>query len=163
MQKIKVHLFMSVIVNIIYSLFIFLKLKSSIAVNFQFNGLPNPNSYQSSLNYAAMQIVLCIVIAILFLMLPWLVKTLPIKYVNIPNRNKWLRGEERDKSLKKLNFMLLLLGTVLIYFLTAMSMVVYIANISTPLVLPILPFFSILLIFLGFLITWIVKLYKLFP
>jgi len=161
MQKIRVHLFMSVIVNIIYSLFISLKLKSSIAVNFQFNGLPN--SYQTPWIYASTQIGLCLAMALLFLMLPWLVKTLPIKYVNIPNRNKWLRGEERQKSLKKLNFMLLLLGTVIIYFFTAMNMVVYIANISRPLALPILPFFSILMIFFGFLITWIVKLYKMFP
>ena len=161
MQKMKVNLFISVIVNIVYSLFVAITLKSSIAVNFQLNGLPN--SYMSPWNYFAMQIGMCLALAIMFLILPWLVKTLPIKYVNIPNRNKWLKGEERGKSLKKLNFMLLLLDTVLIYFLTAMNMVVYIANISRPLVLPILPFFSILLIFFGFLITWIVKLYKMFP
>ena len=161
MQKIKVNLFISVVVNIIYSLFVALTLKSSIAVNFQFNGLPN--SYQTPWIYASTQIGLCLAMALLFLMLPWLVKTLPIKYVNIPNRNKWLRGEERQKSLKKLNFMLLLLGTVIIYFFTAMNMVVYIANISRPLVLPILPFFSILLIFFTLLLTWIVKLYKMFP
>ncbi len=161
MQKIKVNLFISVIVNIVYSVFVSFKLESAIAVNFQVNGLPN--SYQSSWSYALSQIGLCAATAILFLVLPALVKRLPVKYINIPNRNKWLKGEEREKTLKKLNFMLILLGTVIIYFFTAMNMVVYIANTSIPLVLPVLPFFSILLIFFGFLIAWIVKLYKMFP
>jgi hypothetical protein len=161
MQKIKVNLFISVLVNIVYSLFVAMTLGTRIAVHFQLNGLPD--GYQSPWNFAFFQIVLCMLFAVLFLVLPWCVKILPIKYVNIPNRNKWLTGEEREKSLKKLNFMLLLLGTVVIYFFTAMSLVVYVANVSTPLVLPMLPFFSILLIFFGFLITWIIKLYKMFP
>jgi uncharacterized protein YjeT (DUF2065 family) len=161
MQKIKVNLFISVLVNIVYSLFVAMTLGTRIAVNFQLDG--RPSGYQTPWIFAVIQIALCISFAILFLMLPWCVKNLPIKYVNIPNRNKWLTGEERDKSLKKLGFMVLLLGTVVIYFFTTMSMVVYVANISTPLVLPMLPFFTILLIFIGFVITWVIKLYKMFP
>ncbi|MDA3799232.1 MAG: hypothetical protein PF692_09150 [Kiritimatiellae bacterium] len=160
MEKVKVNLYISVVVNLMYALFIAQSIETKIAVNFQLNGLPN--SYQTPNEFMITQIILTFSMAFLFLLLPWIIRKMPVKWVNIPNSKKWLTGEERDKSLKKIDFMLILLGVVMLYFFTAMNVVVYAANISTPMELPILPFICVVLIFLGFLTTWTIKLYKMF-
>lgn len=160
MEKVKANLYISVVVNLMYALFVAQSIGTKIAVNFKLNGLPN--SYQTPNEFMITQIVISCSLVFLFLILPWIMRKMPVKWINIPDSQKWLTGEERDKSFEKIDFMLILLGVVVLYFFTSMNVVVYAANISTPMELPMLPFLSVLLIFLGFLITWAIKLHKMF-
>lgn len=156
-----VNLVVSSIINILYSFYIAYNLNTyRIAVHFGSGGFPD--GYQTPLAFIVFQSVLSFFIALFFFFIIWLIRKVPVRFVNIPNRQKWLCGEERDKSLKKIDFMVLLLGTVTIYFLMAMNAVVYLANVSVPLQLPVIPFFSILVIFCLCVVVWCIKLFEMF-
>jgi len=73
-------------------------LPAEVASHFDANG--NPNGGMSKSAFATLMIALDVSIGLTFLGIGRAVKLLPVSLINIPNREYWLAGEQRESSLK---------------------------------------------------------------
>lgn len=68
-------------------------------------------------------------IAAIFLLLSWLIKILPSSLINIPNRDYWLQGDKRARTILALRTMITWIGALSLLFLIAIFQLILIANL----------------------------------
>ncbi len=103
--------------------------------------------------------------ALLFLSLifvPRLLQKTPARWINLPNKEYWLREENRDRMVFLLSGMMYRFGTLTFVFLFMVGLLSLQANLSNPVRLRMSFFWWPLGLYLAYTVFWVVKLVRIF-
>jgi uncharacterized membrane protein len=135
-------------------------LPDQVAVHFGRGGVPD--SCASKETNALLFIVLEIPLFLLFWLAPSLPFVLPERFVNVPNREYWLRDENRPAFRRKLQRLMAQFGTAFFLFFFCIELLTIEANLSQPVRLKEELFLPVLILFLGYTVVWSVGLIRCF-
>jgi serine/threonine-protein kinase len=129
-----------------------------------FDGAGRPNGWMTraglgSFDFRFLAFVLAVVIGSALL-----IRVLPVKLINIPNRDHWFAPERRRQSHARLLGHMLWFACLMVAFLIGVNHLVFLTNLQpagarlsgTGMV-------ALLVSFLAVLVVWTVRLYRLFP
>lgn len=94
----------------------------------------------------------------LFLFIPWLIGRIPSGFINIPNREYWLDEENMPDTRVMLSALMYEFGAALMVFMFAAKWLTIKANMSEPVKLDNLAFFTALGLFMAYTVYWCVKM-----
>jgi serine/threonine-protein kinase len=138
------------------------RLPERVATHFGAHGAPDgwmPRSAVGTADFIFMAFVLAVVIGSALL-----IRLLPTRMINLPNRDYWFAPERRRQSHARLFGHMLWFSCLMVAFLTAVNQLVFMANLrpGQPR-LPGIGFVVLLVCFLAAVIAWVARLYRLFP
>ena len=145
--------FMGVFVNWIFTL----SLPQKIANHFNFAG--KPDGFMTLQNHQSF-ITLSTICFPLFMV--FMVGVLPAWFpslVNISHRDYWFSPERKTQTLDYLFSMACKLGVLMVFFFVGLNVIIVLANNSNPVLMPKLPFFVVMLLFLLGVLLWVVMLF----
>lgn len=128
----------SYLVSIIQSLYYFPRLPQNVAVHFGGTGVANNWSNRQFLIIFDMAIIT--VLFAMFIAITLLIKNIPSEMINLPDKNYWLSGEKREKTLATIQNILSEFGSATIILLLIIFEIVYRTNVKNLDVLLINPF-----------------------
>lgn len=105
-----------------------------------FNGQGAADGWMSRESHATQSVALGALPLLFAFGVPLLVRSLPIEWINLPNKDRWLRGPEREASLQWLDQYFAWMGVGLMAFLAAVFVMVDDAQAQTHPSLPMVPF-----------------------
>jgi uncharacterized membrane protein len=148
------------IANVVLSLVSFVLLPSRVAIHFGIGGMADnwAPSYVSTLFFIGTN-------TFLFLSLyftPRLVFMFPGKWINLPNKDYWLRMENKDRTVAMFSSLMWEFGTALFLFLFVAELLAIQANLSQPVKLNEKLLISALILFLLYTVYWCIKLFRSF-
>ena len=146
-------IFMGVFANWIFTL----SLPQKIATHFNFAG--KPDGFMTLLNFQSFITLstICFPLVMVFM-----VGVLPAWFpslVNISHRDYWFAPERKTKTLDYLFSMACKLGVLMVFFFVGLNVIIVLANNSNPVLMPKLPFFIVMLLFLLGILLWVVMLF----
>jgi len=135
-------------------------LPERVAVHFGARGLPDnwASKETNAVTGVALQTVL---FAVLYLV-PRLVSVVPPGWVNLPNREYWLREDKRPATLARISAYLWQMGAALNVFMLCVGLLALHANLSAPVRLDLPLFFGALMAYLVYTVGWCVAFYRAF-
>ena len=128
-----------------------------------FDGAGNANGWSSRSSFATMHAVTFLFLGALFGALPWLFGVIPPSLINMPHREYWLAPERRKESLAYLSVTMMWFGVVMMLFMLVIMQLTIDANVSGSGRLDPVSLWSSLALLLGYILVWVVKLYRRFP
>jgi hypothetical protein len=137
--------------------FLTLGLPQKIATHFNFAG--KPDGFMTLQNHQSF-IILSTICFPLFMV--FMVGVLPAWFpslVNISHRDYWFAAERKTQTLDYLFSMACKLGVLMVFFFVGLNVIIVLANNSNPVLMPILPFFIVMLLFLLGVLLWVVMLF----
>jgi uncharacterized membrane protein len=148
------------IANVVLSLVSLVLLPSRVAIHFGIGGIADnwAPSYVSTLFFIGTN-------AFLFLSLyftPRLVFMFPGKWINLPNKDYWLRMENKDRTVAMFSSLMWEFGIALFLFLFVAELLAIQANLSQPVKLNEKLLISALILFLLYTVYWCIKLFRSF-
>lgn len=148
------------IANLLLSLVSLVLLPSRVAIHFGLGGMANnwAPSYVNTIFFIGTN-------TFLFLSLyftPWLVFMFPTKWINLPNKDYWLRLENKGRTVAMFSSLMWEFGIALFLFLFVVELLTVEANLSQPVRLNEKLFVSPLILFLLYTIYWCIKLFRAF-
>ena len=148
------------VANVVLSLVSLVLLPSRVAIHFGFGGIAN--GWASSCVNTLFLIGANTFLFFCLYFTPRLVFMFPSKWVNLPNRDYWLRLENKAHTGEMFSSSMWEFGTALFLFLFAVQLLTIQANLSQPAKLNQKPFFSVLILFILYTVYWCVKLSRAF-
>jgi uncharacterized membrane protein len=146
------------IANVVLALASLALLPPRVAIHFGIGGVPNnwAPSYVNTLFFIGTDtfLFLCLYFT------PQLVFKFPTKWINLPNKDYWLRLENKARTLTMFSSLMWGFGIGLFLFLFVVELLAIRANLSQPVKLNEEFFFSALILFLLFTVYWCIKLFK---
>jgi uncharacterized membrane protein len=103
--------------------------------------------------------------AFVFLILyltPRLVFRFPARWINLPNKDYWLRSENRARTVGMFSSLMWEFGSALFLFLLAVQLLTIQANLSQPVKLNERIFLPALILFILYSVYWCIKLLRAF-
>ena len=148
------------IANVVLSLVSLVLLPSRVAIHFGLGGMADNwvPSYVSTLFFIGTN-------TFLFFSLyftPRLVFMFPTKWINLPNKDYWLRMENKDRTVAMFSSLMWEFGMGLFLFLFVVELLAIEANLSQPVRLNEKLLFSALILFLFYAVYWCIKLFRAF-
>lgn len=146
--------------NVVLTLVSWVILPDNVAIHFGTNGMPDGWSpvWFHVLIFLGMQLVLFVTI--------WFGSKLSLglhaRWVNLPNKNYWLREENLPKAQEMVAATMMEFGTAMMLFLFVVGLLTIKANLSDPVRLSNEFFWPSFLIFMAFVVYWCIKLLFLF-
>jgi len=153
MRKLLIIIFLANIILIIVSLII---LPSEVAIHFGRGGIPN--SWASKEFNALVLFAIELPLFVLFFFAPYLTLKIPSKLISLPNKNYWLREENRPKAGEKLSSLISEFGFALFAFMFCIALLTIEANLANPVRLNESIFFPIFIAFMIYTVYWCVKI-----
>ncbi len=153
-------LILTLIAGIFIQAYYYSELPDYVANNFGNNG--EPNSWMSREWHMGIAIAIYLMNSLLFLSTPLIFRKIPVKYINFPEKEFWLADERKTESIQLMSSWLAFFGLATNVFVILVSHLVYEANISDPVKLNESMFFTVILLFIIVIITWIILLFKRF-
>ena len=148
------------IANVVLSIISLTILPLRMAIHFGAGGIANgwAPSYVNTLFFIGTNtfLFLCLYFT------PRLVFIFPSKWINLPNRDYWLRLENKARTVEIFSPLMWEFGTVLFLFLFIVELLAIQANFSHPVRLNEKLFLCALILFLLYSIYWCVRLLKAF-
>lgn len=154
MRTVLVFLF---VINILAAGVYWIVCPGNVAIHFGFGGQPD-NWAPAWVNFAIITGV-NLLIFLLFFFLPVLAKVIPGKYVNLPNKDYWLREENRPRYLEMLSRKFPRFGILTLLMLLAATLFAMQANLAKPPKLNEIPFLCMLGVYFVCVILWLIKFY----
>jgi len=148
-----VFVFMGAFTNWVFTL----SLPQKIATHFDFSG--KPDGFMTLHNHQSF-ITLSTICFPLFMVL--MVGVLPAWFpslVNISHRDYWFAPERKTQTLDYLFNMACKLGVLMVFFFVGLNVIIVLANNSYPVLMPKLPFFVFMALFLLGVFSWVVVLF----
>lgn len=102
------------------------------------------------------------ILFLVFLYSPMLIKTTPAKWLNLPNKDFWLKEENKPIAINKMENLMYEFGTVFLLFFLLIDILSLDANLSTPVRLKEELFLPFLVIFMVYVAYWCIKLFLAF-
>ena len=148
------------VANIVLALVALILSPDTVAIHFDYGGAPDgwAPSYVSALIMAGAN-------GVLFLSLyfiPHFIRRTPARWINLPNREYWLRDENRERMASLMTTMLYSFGILTFLFLFVVGLLSLKANLSKPVRLAMDVFWWPLGIYLAAAVFWAVRLIKVF-
>ena len=156
----KTFFFVAFAANVILTLVSLSVLPDQVAINFGPGGAPN--SWASKEVHALIMLAIEVPLFLLLLYAPSLTMKFPQRFVNLPNKEYWLKQENRPALRRKLESLMNRFGTALFLFLFCIGFLTLHANLSAPARLNERAFFPVLVLFLGYTVFWCVRLFRSF-
>ena len=153
-------LIVSFLANVALTLVSLLVLPSEVAIHFGRGGMPD--SWASNELNALLFLGIDLFIFIVFLVAPSLSLGLSPKWLSLPNKNYWLKEENRVVAQKKLAPLMTEFGIALFTFLFFVGLLTLEANLADPVRLNESIFFPIFIAFMLYTGYWCVKLVRVF-
>jgi uncharacterized membrane protein len=148
------------IANVVLSLVSLILLPSRVAIHFGPGGMANnwALSYVNTLFFIGTNTFLFF----LLYFTPRLVFMFPSKWINLPNKDYWLRVENRARTVAIFSSLMWEFGIALFLFLFVVELLAIEANLSQPVRLNEKLFLSALIIFLLYTGYWCIRLFRAF-
>jgi uncharacterized membrane protein len=148
------------IANVVLSLVSFVLLPSRVAIHFGPGGMANnwAPSYVNTLFFIGTNTFLFLSICFT----PRLVFMFPPKWINLPNKDYWLRLENKARTVAIFSSLMWEFGIALFLFLFVVELLAIEANLSQPVRLNEKIFFSALILFLLYTAYWCIRLLRAF-
>ena len=153
-------LIVSFLANVALTLVSLLVLPSEVAIHFGRGGMPD--SWASNELNALLFLGIDLFIFIVFLVAPSLSLGLSPKWLSLPNKNYWLKEENRVVAQKKLAPLMTEFGIAFYIFLFFVGLLTLEANLADPVRLNETIFFPIFIAFMLYTGYWCVKLVGVF-
>lgn len=148
-----VFIFMGVFANWIFTL----RLPNKVATHFNLAG--NPDGFMTLQNHQSF-IILSTIFFPLFMV--FMVGILPAWFpslVNISHRDYWFAPERKNQTFDYLYSMACKLGVLMVFFFVGLNVIIVVANNSSPVLMPKLPFFVVMALFLLGVFLWVIMLF----
>jgi len=148
------------VANVVLSLVSLVLLPPRVAIHFGFGGMADnwAPSYVNTLFFIGANTFLCFCLYFT----PRLVFMFPRKWINLPNKDYFLRLENKARTVEIFSSFMWEFGTALFLFLFAVQLLTIEANLSQPVKLNEKLFLSVLIVFILYTVYWCVKLFKAF-
>jgi uncharacterized membrane protein len=129
-----------------------------------FDGAGVPNGWMSRDGLGAFDFLFLAFVLAVILGSGFLIRFLPARMINVPNRDFWFAPERSRQSHARMFTHMLWFACLMVGFLIAVNQLVYLTNLRPG--QPRLPFPGFVALLVGFLlavIAWVVRLHRLFP
>jgi uncharacterized membrane protein len=146
--------------NVILTVVSLLVLPSEVAVHFGKDGIPD--SWASKEVNALLFLGIDLFLFIVFFSAPSLSLGLSPKWISLPNKSYWLKGENRTMIKTKLAPFMTEYGIAFLSFLLCVGLLTLEANLADPVRLNESIFFAIFMAFMLYTGYWCVKLVRVF-
>ena len=148
------------IANVVLSLISLILLPSRVAIHFGPGGMGDNwvPSYVNTLFFIGTNMFLFFSLYVT----PRLVFMFPPKWINLPNKDYWLRLENKAHTVAMFSSLMWEFGIALFLFLFVVELLAIEANLSQPVRLNEKLFFSALILFLLYTVHWCIKLFRAF-
>ena len=148
------------ITNVLLSLVSLILLPSRVAIHFGLGGMGDNwvPSYVNTLFFIGTNMFLFVS----FYFSPRLVFMFPTKWINLPNKDYWLRLENKARTVAMFSSLMWEFGIALFLFLFVVELLAIEANLSQPVRINEKLFFSALILFLLYTVYWCIKLFRSF-
>lgn len=137
--------------------FFTLSLPQKVATHFNFAGKPDGfMTLQSHQSFVILSTI-CFPLFMVFM-----VGVLPMWFpslVNISHRDYWFAPDRKTQTLDYLFNMACKLGVLMVFFFVGLNVIIVLANNSNPVLMPKLPFFVVMALFLIGVLLWVVMLF----
>lgn len=155
MKKMFVYIFLLNILLILASGFY---LPDRVATHFGSGGMPN--GWASRDRHMLISMIMTICLFLVFFSLPRLVRILPSSSLNLPDRNFWLKEENRQQLVTILETGFYEFGTAMMLFLFCISLLTCEANLKIPAHLNEPVMIALLALFLAYSAYWGIQFYR---
>jgi len=148
------------IANLVLGVVSLVILPSRVAIHFGSGGVANnwSSSYFNTFFFVGVNTFLFLVLYFT----PRLVFTLPAKWINLPNKDYWLRPENKTRTVEMFSSFMYEFGAALFLFLFTVQVITIRANLSQPVRLDEKLFLFALGLFLFYTVYWCIKFFKAF-
>lgn len=153
-------LIIAFLANIILTVVSFIILPSEVAIHFGEGGVPN--SWASKEFDALIFLAIELLLFILFISAPYLPLRLHRKFISLPNKEYWLKEENRQHMKAKLASLMAEFGFFLFTFLFCVGLLTIEANLSDPIRLNERIFLPVFIAFMSYTAFWVVKIVRAF-
>ena len=143
--------------NVILTLVSLVVLPPKVAIHFGSGGVPN--AWASKEVNALIFLAIEGPLFILFLFAPSLVMKCPPKLINLPNKDYWLKEENKPATKAKVESLMCQFGIALFGFLFCVGLLTLQANLSDPVRLNESILFAMLTAFIVYTVYWCVKIF----
>jgi uncharacterized membrane protein len=135
-------------------------LPDRVAIHFGPGGAPD--AWASKELNALIFLVLETPLFLLFWFAPSLPLGIPPRFVSVPNKEYWLKEENRPAFKRKFQHLMAQFGTAFFLFFFCIGLLTVQANLSQPVRLKEEIFLPVLILFLGYTVVWTIGLFRSF-
>jgi len=146
--------------NVVLWLVSLVVLPDQVAVHFGRGGVPD--SWASKEWNALVFVLMEIPLFLLFWYAPSLPLGIPPRYVSVPNKDYWLREENRPAFKRTFQHLMDRFGAAFFLFFFCIGVLTLQANLSQPVRLNERIFLLALVLFLGYTVVWTIGLFRAF-
>jgi uncharacterized membrane protein len=136
---------------------VFLPLMPALLAS-HFDGAGRANGWSSRAGFAAIELIVLLVIVLAFVVMPASLYKFPDSAFNLPRKRYWLAPERRDETLRFLIASLLWFGCACLALMLAVTHLVIRVNLGLDPRLPSGAMWGLLLAFFAFTILWLLRL-----
>ena len=155
MRKLLISVFVSNLALMLVSL---LMLPDQVAIHFGSGGVPN--GWASKWAHAFIFLLIEVPLFALFMAAGRLVLRFPEKWISLPNKDYWLRQENRAELELRFTVLMHEFGVVLFAFLFAVGFLTLDANLRDPVRLNEPLFLALFVAYMLYVVYWLVKLVR---
>jgi uncharacterized membrane protein len=148
------------IANVVLSLISLILLPSRVAIHFGLGGMGD--NWVSSYVYTLFFIGTNMFLFLSLYFTAGLVFMFPTKWINLPNKDYWLRLENKAHTMAIFSSLMWEFGIALFLFLFVVELLAIEANLSRPVRINEKFLFSALILFLLYTVYWCIKLFRSF-
>lgn len=130
-------------------------------VSTHFDAFGRPNGFMRKNTFVIFEFALLALILGETLLIPVMIEKLPVRFLNLPNRDFWLAEDRRESTYDSIRTFFELLGIVMVAFFTVVNQMVFRANVLRE-NLPTWLFLAVVAAFVAFVIGWVIKLARSF-
>ena len=155
MRKVLIAVFVA---NLILTAVSLAVLPDQVAIHFGGGG--RPDSWASKEFNAAIFLVLQVPFFLLFYFAHTLTLGFPSRFLNVPNKDYWLREENLELFQKKFRFYMAEFGVAIFVFFFCLTGLTIMANLSDPVRLDEALFMVVFVAFMLYTLWWLVRLVR---
>lgn len=150
----------SFIANLVLTVVVVVVGPDTMAIHFGAGG--EPNGWASAKANAFFTAGIDGLLFALFYFMPQLMRIIPDKWINLPNKDYWLQEGNRDRAVAMVGAQLYKLGAVMFAFMFMVGLLVLQANLSDPVLLRDDLFWPPFIFIMGYTLYWTVGIYRIF-
>jgi uncharacterized membrane protein len=156
----KLTLILSGIMGIILTMYYHRILPEQVASSFGENG--RAQAFMSNETSLYFGVGLYILITGLFLAVPYLIRVVPVKYINFPNKDYWLVEDRKESTIETMSGWMYVFGFATNVLMIVMGLLTFKANMSGKMRLDMGTFVTVLVLYLAFTAGWVICFYRSF-
>ena len=145
---------------VLFNLFSWFILPDSVAIHFGRGGAPD--NWASKGTHILIFTGLMAVLYAGFALSPRLLEGVPSKYINLPNKDFWLRDENRPGAIRRMAGLMYGFGIATGLLMLGASVVSVAANLSDPVRLNEVIFLVMFISYLVYTVLWLVRIFTAF-